>query len=328
MGIKDLGTFLKNYNVTTFCKLDKFKGKRIAIDTNAWIYSNVGVSRKHIVNSMNLKVETEIDDKKLHEETLKLLKYFIVKLAKFDITPIFVFDGDTIKEKLKTKDDRIKVKQNIKEKIIDLKDKLSKVDLLDDSEDLENDLKTKMRSLNVIKKETYNIIRDQIQKEGFPILTAKGDGEKLCSLLCIEGKVSAVYSPDLDNLVYGCPILIRDIKGIECECIEFYKILLELEMTKRQFVDFCIMSGCDYNERIRNIGSKKSFNFIKEFKSIENIPQIKDKLEILDHEKCRELFTVIKSEEFCDHITFKITNNKLTNSEGNVYISEKKLVFL
>lgn len=38
-----------------------------------------------------------------------------------------------------------------------------------------------------------------------------------------------------------------------------------------QFVDLCIMLGCDYCPTIRGIGPKKAFDLIIQHKSIENV---------------------------------------------------------
>lgn len=45
-----------------------------------------------------------------------------------------------------------------------------------------------------------------------------------------------------------------------------------------QFIDMCILLGCDYCETIRGVGPKKAFELITKYKSIENI------LENLDSE--------------------------------------------
>jgi flap endonuclease-1 len=326
MGIKDLGSFLKDYDVSKFVNINAFSGKRIAIDANAWIYANFAIARKHVINATNLKTD-EPDNDKIIQRGIELLNSFLKRFFENNIIPVFIFDGTSIVEKKETNEKRTKIKEDTKNKIEELKQKLSEIDLLDDSGDIENNLKTKMRALNVIEKEKYVIIREQLEKNGVPILTSLGDAEKLCALLCVEGKVAAVFSPDLDNLVYGCPILIRNIKGITAECILFHKVLMELEMTKASFVDFCIMCECDYNKRIPLIGVKKSYAFIKEHKKIENIDKIKDKIECLNHLRCRELFKVIPSSEFSlTEIDFtpKFMFAKLSNKnrDGNVVLEK------
>lgn len=42
-------------------------------------------------------------------------------------------------------------------------------------------------------------------------------------------------------------------------------------MTQEQFIDLCILLGCDYCGNIRGIGPKKSVELIKQYGSIEEI---------------------------------------------------------
>lgn len=42
-------------------------------------------------------------------------------------------------------------------------------------------------------------------------------------------------------------------------------------MTMEQFIDLCILLGCDYCPTIRGIGPKKAHELIREHKTIENV---------------------------------------------------------
>jgi len=43
------------------------------------------------------------------------------------------------------------------------------------------------------------------------------------------------------------------------------------EMNMDEFIDLCIMCGCDYTHNIGNIGPIKAFKLVKEQKNIEGI---------------------------------------------------------
>jgi flap endonuclease-1 len=45
----------------------------------------------------------------------------------------------------------------------------------------------------------------------------------------------------------------------------------DLQLNEEEFVDMCILCGCDYASKIEGIGPVKAYKFIKEFHSIENI---------------------------------------------------------
>ena len=59
----------------------------------------------------------------------------------------------------------------------------------------------------------------------------------------------------------------------------YEKILEGLELNKDQFVDLCILLGCDYCEKIRGVGPKGAIKLIQDNKTIENI------LETIDTKK-------------------------------------------
>lgn len=61
-------------------------------------------------------------------------------------------------------------------------------------------------------------------------------------------------------------------------------------MTKEQFIDLCILLGCDYCETIRGIGPKKAFELIKTYGDIESVLENIDQkvgVDILETEKNR-----------------------------------------
>ena len=48
-------------------------------------------------------------------------------------------------------------------------------------------------------------------------------------------------------------------------------MMIDLELTDSEFIDMCILCGCDYSSKIQGIGPVKAYKFIKEMHSIENI---------------------------------------------------------
>lgn len=54
-------------------------------------------------------------------------------------------------------------------------------------------------------------------------------------------------------------------------------ILSSMDLTMEQFVDLCILLGCDYCESIRGIGPKKSVELIQRHKSLDGILENLDK---------------------------------------------------
>lgn len=45
-------------------------------------------------------------------------------------------------------------------------------------------------------------------------------------------------------------------------------MLEDMKVTMDEFIDFCIMCGCDYTGRISNIGPIRAFDLIKKHRSL------------------------------------------------------------
>uniref|UniRef100_A0A803KWZ6 Flap endonuclease 1 n=1 Tax=Chenopodium quinoa TaxID=63459 RepID=A0A803KWZ6_CHEQI len=111
---------------------------------------------------------------------------------------------------------------------------------------------------------------------GVPVVEAPSEAEAQCAALCISGKVYAVASEDMDSLTFGAPKFLRHLmdpssKKIPVMEFETAKVLEELSLTMDQFIDLCILSGCDYCESIKGIGGLTALKLIRQHGSIENI---------------------------------------------------------
>jgi flap endonuclease-1 len=110
----------------------------------------------------------------------------------------------------------------------------------------------------------------------------------------------------MDCLTFGTPVLLRGFSNKDEPVIEINLeiALKELEITMDEFIDICILCGCDYCDSIDGIGPTKAHKFIKENKNIEgvlkfteyyNLDQKKKKKYIcpeenFDYEEARLLF--------------------------------------
>jgi len=53
--------------------------------------------------------------------------------------------------------------------------------------------------------------------------------------------------------------------------VKLSAVLEGMELTMNEFIDLCILLGCDYCDTIRGIGPVKAYDLIKKHKSIEEI---------------------------------------------------------
>lgn len=109
---------------------------------------------------------------------------------------------------------------------------------------------------------------------GVPVVEAPGEAEAQCAILCRAGLVYATATEDMDALTFGSTKMVRNMtvaasKKLPIVEIDLQKALSELQMTQDQFIDLCILLGCDYTDRIRGVGPNKALTLMKEYKTIE-----------------------------------------------------------
>jgi flap endonuclease-1 len=233
MGVRLLNTLIKSvYNKYAIVDLKELKGKKIAIDTNIYIYK---------YSSYN--------------NLMEYIYRLCLLLIKNDIVPIFIFDGETPEEKISELDKRKEKKKEAEEEYKILE---SKLDMITDIEELERIL-YKMKKLKKaylrVKKKEVNKVKDLIRSFGLTVVEALDEGEKLCSYLSNKGIVDGIITEDSDIFVYGCNKVYRNISFINNTMIEYdYKDILEfLNLSKEDFINLCIISENDYNHNKKNI---------------------------------------------------------------------------
>jgi flap endonuclease-1 len=296
MGIKNFSTLLKDKAASAFMKMDieEFYGKRIAIDLNNIMYRYFSTYLKEEVYQTDL-IHNDINRAKVVSKWVHGIIDFGLLFLEHGITPIFVLDGDTRKEKEETKQKRISEKKKARDASNELLNKIRNAkSLFDiDSNDLQEVKKHLCKDVS-LKVEEVTLLRENLNEFKFPVLDARFDSEQMCCSLAIEGKVEAVFSTDMDCLVFGTPYLITDFdkesrESVKLNVISLGETLKCLSLTHKSFVDLCIMCGCDFNQNMNKIGPKRSYDLISEYLSIDHLPDHYP-IEVLEHEKCREIF--------------------------------------
>jgi flap endonuclease-1 len=141
---------------------------------------------------------------------------------------------------------------------------------------------------------------------GVPWVQAPGEGEAQSSHMAMKGEVWGAASQDFDSLLFGTPVLLRNLSitgrrklprknvyiRIEPEMIELGRFLRELGLTREQLIDMGILVGTDYNPNgVKGIGPKTALKLIKKHGSLENaVPHIKNAEFPHPPEEIRELF--------------------------------------
>ncbi|PIA40763.1 hypothetical protein AQUCO_02400079v1 [Aquilegia coerulea] len=133
-----------------------------------------------------------------------------------------------------------------------------------DKEDIE---KFSKRTVKVTKQHNDDC-KKLLRLMGVPVIEAPSEAEAECAALCKSGKVYAVASEDMDSLTFGAPKFLRHLMDPSSRKIP---ILEELNLSMDQFIDLCILCGCDYCDSIRGIGGQTALKLIRQHGSIENI---------------------------------------------------------
>lgn len=305
MGIKSINNLLLKSAPNAFLDIPitELKGKRVAIDAPIWMHKNMATIRKKIVMQTNL-IEGLPDELTIRREWLLSAINYILFWTKNDITPVFIFDGIHPIDKKEVKEERMEKTRKINEEIKSISDEMEKLDP-EEKYDLSEKLRKKLCNQNYLPKAHIDMLKSILINIGIPCIRASSDGEKLCSMLCLDGIASATVSNDTDTLVYGCPLLITKISGqsyfdgdgnkiSNLSCVKIDCILESLNLNQEEFKDLCILTGCDFNKGIKGVGALTAFKLITKHRRIENIP--KD-VTSLNHINCRSIFESCRWED-------------------------------
>jgi flap endonuclease-1 len=195
------------------------------------------------------------------------------------IRPCWVFDGKPPEAKYKVIQERKKKKENAEEQMEAAKDE----------GDNERILKLAGQSVRVTSTMTQDA-KTLVKLLGLPVIEAPTEAEAQCAVMAKAGIVYAVATEDTDCLTFGSPILLRGFSNKDEPVIEvkLELVLEKLNLTTEEFIDMCILCGCDYCEGIDGIGSIKALKLIQEHKNIENVLEYVEKYN-LDAKKKKKL---------------------------------------
>lgn len=299
MGIDAINPFLRKQCPHVFIKrsLMEFSGKRVAFDANNWMFRKMTISHRKVVDSTDVCTQ-DPDRDAITKVWISDMMDSVATFIAYGITPVFVFDGVYPEKKAATKAERKKVKDDIKDRITAMREAMASGDILLRTSAAVEELRKLVRQVFYVTKIEEELFRSLLVGLGLPCVQAAGEAEQLCTMLCLDGKVTAVYSADTDNLAYGCPFLIQELldeyvtdpktkqRYRVAMTVKIEDILRGLGMTQTQFVDFCIMLGCDYNQSIPQVGGARAYNLIKKFGSIDGIPRILSSPNLIAREAC------------------------------------------
>jgi len=252
MGIRGLNNLIKKYaqDAEVIKDIKQYKGSIFAIDCSILLYKFKYASRlenSHLVGIVNR------------------VKYYMSN----GILPVFVFDGNPPDAKKNTIQKRQDTKEKLYVKIEELRVLQNNAETEEDKKNIGEEVDKLSSQIIRIKKSHITECKELLEKSGIPYCTAPEDAEKYCAFLQINGLVDYTVTDDTDALTFGCKKILKTSinKIVETDT---YEVISKFGMTMDMFVDFCILSGCDYSDTIASIGPVSSFNIIKQHTTIEN----------------------------------------------------------
>jgi flap endonuclease-1 len=266
-------------------EIKNYFGRKIAIDASMALYQFLIAIRPGEGGNLGL---TDADG----ETTSHLQGMFhrTIRMISHGIKPIFVFDGKAPE----MKSDELQKRRQKRE---EAEEELKKAEETGDQEALARFSK---RIVRVTQKHNDECKR-LLKLMGVPIIEAPGEAEAQCAAMSKAGLVYATGTEDMDALTFGSPILLRHLTFSEARKMpirEVYlsKVLEELNLTQEQFVDLCILLGCDYCDSIRGIGPVRALEMIRKYGNIETILKHLDKSKFVvpenfDYVSVRKLFS-------------------------------------
>lgn len=256
-----MGLHFKDLMVKKEIAIKDLRGKVLAVDAYNMLYQFLTTIR-------------QMDGSALTDSKGRVTSHLIglfsrtTALMEEGLKLVFVFDGQPPTLKQKTWEKRSEIK---KEATLKLKE-------AEESGNLEEMKKYSSRTA-ILTKSMVADAQAVIAALGLPIVQAPSEGEAQASHLVKNGDAYAVISQDYDTLMFGCPLLVRNLSiagkrkrtgklaytTIKPELISLKEILQELHLSQEQLIVLAILVGTDYNPKgILGIGPKKGLKLVRE----------------------------------------------------------------
>jgi len=261
MGV-DLGALF----TTEPCTFQDFSHKIIVLDGHNILHQFLAIIRQR--DGTPLK-----DAQGNITSHLSGLLYRTANLVEAHIKPVYVFDGIPHPLKAKTLKERRERKQQAEN---DWKEAIEKGDL--------EKARSKAQQTSRVTDDIITQSKELLTALGIPHVQAPSEGEAQASHMVKHKHAYAVGSQDFDCLLFGAPLLIRNLTSsgrrklpqkqayvaVNQELIRLQPNLTTLDITPEQLVDIALLIGTDFNDGVKGLGPKKSYTLIKKAGDLEH----------------------------------------------------------
>jgi len=283
--VKRMGVNISDIIISHEISLKELKGKVVAIDAYNSLYQFLSIIRQPDGTPLR-------DHEGRVTSHLSGLLYRTANYMAEGIKPVYVFDGRPPDLKMRTIEERMKIRLEAKE---EWERALERGDF--------EEARIRAQQASYLSKDMVEDAKKLLDYMGVPWVQAPSEGEAQAAYMAIRGDAYASASQDFDSLLFGTPRLIRNMAitgkrklprkrvyvDVKPEMILLNENLQSLGITREQLVDIGILVGTDYNSGVKGIGPKTALKLIKKYGTLEKI--IKERrLEIEHYEEIREIF--------------------------------------
>jgi flap endonuclease-1 len=226
-----------------------------------------------------------------HGRVTSHLSGILFRMANFlekGIKPVFVFDGKPADLKQATIDERRKIRT---EAGVKWKDAIERGD--------DEEAFKQARSATRVDETIVATSKELLNLMGIPVVQAPGEGEAQASYMVARGDARYVVSQDYDTLLFGAPVLVRNltvsgrrkIRGRQITVVPERIILTEtlagLGLSREQLIEIGILAGTDFNPGIEGVGAKTGLKIVQKG---EFLAKVHEKLPDFDPAPVIDLF--------------------------------------
>ena len=257
-----MGVNLRQLIETETLSLKDLSGQKIGIDAFNWTYqflSTIRLPDGSLLEDSSGRVTSHLNG--LFFRTMNLLKE--------GIKPCYVWDGKPPEFKEKTLEKREERKEIAEAK---LKTAIGK---------------ERLKWAQQTSRLTEEMIEDaetMLGLMGVPSIRAPSEGEAQISHMVVSGDLDACASQDWDALLFGTPVLLRNLSltgkrklpngkvvYVFPEKIVLEHALKKLGITRDQLIIIAMLIGTDYCPGVRGYGPKKAYKIVKEKKELDKV---------------------------------------------------------
>jgi flap endonuclease-1 len=262
-----LGVKIKDILEVQTIDFSFLNGKTIAIDAANALYQFLSI----IQPTTGLPL---MDSQKRVTSHLSGLFYRTINLIERGIKPIYVFDGKPPALKQQTIKDRKEGRESAYEQWKEALDK--------------GDVEAARKYGQAAHRLTRDMVKDAkelLNAMGVPIVQALTEGEAQGAFMATKKDIYAVASQDYDSLLFGAPLIVRNLSlaekrriprtnqyiKVEPELINTVDNLERLKITREQLIDIGILVGTDFNDGVKGVGAKTALKLVLKYGDLETI---------------------------------------------------------